>query len=414
MEDTFSNLNILKISEIINRIGQEFDSINLNNNLIKKAKLEILPTNIFNINIDNNYINEISWDDRDWGTISMENNRFETSQFEELNCKSFILDNNNIEDITFVNCVIEQLSIVNNRIRSINFFDCKIKKLDISSNNIKEIITLPEGLIIFKCSSNYLTNISAKFEDTLKYIQLSDNLLNSIPKLSTDLLFLDLSKNKFKNFNIDNLPGSLKCFDISENDIPNCKEIFGKLNIEKLSYDINSDDDFKDGHNSDYSSDTDSSLSVQLNYKFNSFHSKQINMNENVLNDDLIDDDEITNALEEYQELIKNNSDDAINDKKQSISSDSSDLSNSNDFLSGINLDDFVKKDGKYIVYTNNDTANIEQDNDTANIEQESSQRNLMLTAAIERFKESDKQNFILKKNYPPTIPVTLQWNFNL
>ena len=75
MYDISSTQKITKISEIISKIDLTTDTINLNFNNIKKAKIHKLPSNIINVSIDNNQVDEIQWDDREWNTISLKHNK---------------------------------------------------------------------------------------------------------------------------------------------------------------------------------------------------------------------------------------------------------------------------------------------------------------------------------------------------
>ena len=155
----FSNIQVNRISDIIDKININSDTIILNSNGIRNARLDTLPSNITNIYLNDNILTEISWDDRNWGIISIKNNNFDTQDFSGLTSKKLFLDDNSIENITFINCNFDELSISNNNIKSINFFDCVIKELNLSVNKITEIITLPSGLVKLNCYGNKIKNI---------------------------------------------------------------------------------------------------------------------------------------------------------------------------------------------------------------------------------------------------------------
>jgi hypothetical protein len=408
----FSNIQVItKISDIINRIDSSTNTINLSSNRIKKAELESLPSNIINISLDDNILTEISWDDRDWGIISIKNNNFDTNEFSGLTCKKLYLDENSIEDITFTNCNFEELSISNNNIKSINFFDCIVKELNLSVNKITEIITLPSGLIKLNCYGNKIKNIFVeKFNSNLKYIDLSDNKLESIGRFPDGLVYLDLSKNRFKNFDTSILPNTLEYFDITENNISNNKELFSSLTPQKLFYDT--DDDIIDtksdsGSIDSTNSNVSSDISIKLNKKFVSFGNnyKELNLENN--NNDIIDDDDIANYIAEYKK--ENSSDD---DFKWSNSSSPFD----SNFLN-------FKNESENNNQENNNQENNNQENnkleliDKSNNDLEQTdfltQRDIMLRAALSRFRESHN-NQTSRTNYSKTIPVELQWQFNL
>ena len=395
----FSNVQVIsKIPDIINKLDINSDTVNLSSNCIRKAQLDTLPTNILNIYMDDNILNEISWDDRQWGIISIKNNNFDTSDFSGLNCKKLFLDDNSIENITFTNCNFEELSISNNNIKSINFFDCIVKELNLSVNKITEIITLPSGLIKLNCYGNKIKNIfMEQFNSSIKYIDLSDNKLESIVRFPNSLLYLDLSKNKFKTFDTSILPYTLEYFDITENDIPNNKELFASITSHKLFYDT--DDDFYDTK-SDSGSTASSDISIKLNKKFISSANNYTEFDS--LEDNDIIDENISNYIEEY--------------KRENSSNNNLNLSNSSspfdyDFLN-------FRND----LNTNNQETNNQETNKSElfeksynDLEQKDflKERDIMIKAALNKFRESNS-NQLEKKNYSRTIPVLLQWNFNL
>ena len=438
----FSNIQVIsKISDVWERLDLNSDTIILNSNCIKKAQLEILPNNIKNVYLDDNIISEISWDDRDWGVISVKNNNFETNEFSDLVCKKFFLDDNSIENITFSNCKFEELSISNNNIKSINFFDCVIKELNLSVNKITEIITLPLGLIKLNCYGNKITNIfMEQLNSTITWIDLSDNKLEKIGKLSENLQYLDLSKNKFKTFDTSILPNNLYYFDITENYIPNNKELFGKLFPQKLFYDTDNDDnnestngdnESNNGDNddkSDLESNVSSDISIKLNKKFLSLnnHYKEFNsfsrdkgtdLYENFdydEKDDIIDD-EVSNFISEYKEQNRSGNNLSFTDTNSPFDSDFLNYKNSPDNKDDVQTNN-QDNDNNLDNNTNNqDNTDNNADNNTDNL---LSERDKMIRDAINRFRESSQFGQIEQKNqvknYSKTIPIQLQWNFNL
>lgn len=420
----FSNLNMIsQLSDIYEKIDLNSDTINLNSNLIKNAQLEILPDNVINIYLDDNYIEELSWDTRNWGIISLKNNNFDTKEFSELTCKELLLDDNQIENITFSNCNFDILSISNNNIKTINFFDCVIKELNLSVNKITEIITLPSGLVKLNCYGNKINNIFIhEFNFTLKWIDLSDNKLESIQKLPDGLLHLDLSKNKFKTFDTSILPINLNYFDITENNITCNKKLFGELSSHKLFYDTDEEDKISNkntDNNNDVETDSDtetdsdmsSDISIKLNKKFTSFKNNYLELNESDgdKNDNIIDED-VARYINEYKN--NNSSNDILSFSNSSSPFDS-------DFLNGINIsnNDFIDKNNN-LDSTKVENAKSESDNtnlelsEFINQNQILTKRDIMLKAAITRFREENNDH--MKKNFSKTFPISLQWNFNL
>jgi hypothetical protein len=415
----FSNIQVIsKIEEIVNKIDYLTNTINLSSNCIKKADLDSLPVNIINVNLDDNILTKISWDDRNWDTISIKNNNFDTNEFTGLTCKKLYLDNNSIENITFTNCNFDELSIENNNIKFINFFDCVIKELNLSVNKITEIITLPSGLVKLNCYGNKIKNIFVEqFNPNIKYVDLSDNKLESIGKFPNGLIYLDLSKNKFKTFDTSILPNTLEYFDITENNISNNKELFGSLTSQKLFYDT--DDDVIDtksdsGSINSTESNASSDISIKLNKKFTSFENNYRELNSCEEFGDIIDDEDIANYIEEYKK--ENSTDDNIKWSVLSSSSDSNFLNFKNE--SETNNQETNNQEINNQETNNQETNNLESklakiSNDIPEQKEFLTQRDIMLKAALDRFRESNN-NQILKTNYSKTIPIELQWNFNL
>lgn len=406
----FSNFsNIIRINEILRFIDPLQNTINLNNNCIRKANLNILPENITNVYLNNNMVNVVSWDNRSWGTISIKSNNFDAGEFDGFECDKLILDNNEIKEITFVNCKINNLSIVNNFIVNINFFDCHIKSLDLSANKITNIITLPFDLEKLNIDGNKIKDISTKLSDSIIHLDLSDNKLNKIPNIPNSIKYLDLSKNNFESFDPSIIPTTVEFFDITDNKIKNNTKLFKKLslNVEKIYYDSDSEDDdnklitdelLQSSETSEISNVSELS-SVKFNYAkeklFDNYREIKIesesesNSNIEECFNDFDNDDEINNAISEYKKL-------------QNLENIESEQINTENNLNLFNdLDNDLNND------LNNDLDNVV------------SQRELLLKAAIDRFRNNNMNNIHLNVNtntevYLPLIPVKLKWDINL
>jgi len=408
----FSNLNnISRINEILHYINPLENTIILNNNLIKKANLDVLPDNITNVFLDNNKVNMVSWDDRQWKTISIKNNDFDTGEFDGFESDKLILDNNDIKEITFANCKINWLSIQNNNITNINFFDCHIKFLDLSANKISNIITLPFGLEKLSLCGNKIKEISISLSDNINYLDLSDNRLKKIPNIPKSIKHLDLSKNMFESIDSTLIPTQLEYFDITHNKIKNNTKLFKKLSsdIVKIYYDTDSDDDKSDDNNekiypelsissesseSSELSDGSDLSSIKLNYQkqqiSNGYKEIKIDSDSDLNSveylDDFDNDEEINNVIKEYNESNNNNHNEDDNNKN--IQSD------------------------KTQEFSTLDKQNLIND-----LDETISHRELMLRAAIYRFRnngEINPNNIKSKKEYLPLIPIELKWNINL
>jgi hypothetical protein len=406
----FSNSNhIVSIKEIVSQIDLKQTTIKLNHNNIKKAKLELLPDNVLNVYMEYNLVDIVSWDVRNWGTISLKNNNFNTEEFDGFECDKLILDNNDIKIITFANCKINHLSIINNEITSINFFDCYIEVLDLSENYITNIITLPTGLKKLTLSSNKIQNFSTELPNGLNFLDISNNKLIQIPNISSTLKYLDLSKNKIKTFDPTMIPLTLDYFDITENKISNCNEKFTNLkdNIKNIYFD--SDDENENNDDTNISDETSeitefSDVSeldeIKLNYvnsHTNNYREIKIDDDESVsksLNGDdnsdpFFNDEEIENAINEYKNSLE--------EEKQQESEQISELPEK--------IADSINTQNKKNM--NNAIGNL---ND----------REMVLRTALERFRnggnslDSIKKQVIVKNVYLPLIPIELKWNINL
>ena len=351
----FSNFCVIsEISDILDKINNSSDTINLNCNSIRNATLNILPSYIKNIYLEDNIISEIEWDDRKWENINLKNNNFNIDKFVELNCDKLFLDNNMIKNITFEKCNINKLSISNNILKSINFIDCEIKEINLSFNKISKITTLPKDLIKLNCHKNNIKKISRNiFEDSLIHLDLSDNKLSSIIKIPENVSYLDLSQNKFRNFDISNLPSNLDYFDITKNKILNNNELFRMILSKKLFYDTDDENPNFSDKFSTYSSDSESSINSDVCSSDLSISDKLIKINENTIKLDLFDNDD----TDERNDTDEKN-EDSMNDE---------DI---------------------YDLWIN------------SNLKDSSHKLNLFETK--------------ITKKYPKLIPVKLQWNFNL
>lgn len=381
----FSDKHITSIKEILSNIDHQQNTVILNNNNIKRAKLELLPDNISNVYIDYNIVNLIQWDNRNWGTLCVKNNNLDTEEFDGLTCEQLILDNNNIKTMTFANCKINNLSIVNNEIISINFFDCYIEKLNLSHNFITNIITLPSGLKELKLSSNKISSFLTELNDDLIYLDISENKLDKIPNLPSTLKYLDLKKNKIEMIDISKIPMTLEYLDIMQNKIKNCDKIFNDLkdNITEIFYD--SDDENYDSNSTTTinSSEISELDEIKLNY-INSF---QNNCGEIKIDDDNNDDcdDDIERVFNEYRNELE-------------------------------------QKDKEYEycnIMTNNNSS--DEDNISFDAKPMLNHREILFKMALDRFRMDHNNNLrhnienkIIRKIFLPIIPVELKWNIKL
>ena len=338
MGDFSTEYTITSIEEILPGIDSTLNFIDLSNNNIRDAHLEILPESIKTVYLKYNNFEEIHWDDRVWELINIEKNNLDLNEFRELICGTFRMGYNCIKNIEFEECVIGELSISNNNLKLIKFINCQIKKLDLSNNNVKCIDSFP---------------------NSIEWLCLSNNCINSIKNLPLTLTYLDLSINDFNTFDLSILPPELKHFDITGNNIIDSSNIFKDCEIEKLFYDSEASE------SATATSETSSDLSIELNYiRPKKITDELLNNNKESIFDDMFcnSDDETSmknnkNTSEEtdslYDELFgntetkrdynhywKNN----YNKRISSFNFDDDDDNKQNKIYSRINYDEYMKK----------------------------------------------------------------------
>ncbi len=260
----FNNKDIENIEQILDSLPNQYASINvidLSNNKIKVANLDMFPQYITNVNLQCNLISDINWDDRKWGTISLRDNSIDFEEISNLNCKRLDMSQNIIEDITFMDCEINELILEDNKIKILNFVNCKINKLVISKNKISEITHLPEEIIHLVANKNRIKKV-CELPDSILILELGHNLIDSLTNIPINLVKLDLSYNVFTQFDIAKLPKEIMdYFDISHNKVTNNEETFGilKKHIEELYYDDDVQNETKNDNTSNNSINTTSS-----------------------------------------------------------------------------------------------------------------------------------------------------------
>lgn len=238
---SFKDKNINSIDEIIGDLPKvsTINVIVLSNNKIKDARLDLLPTYIKSVILDNNLIESITWDTRNWGLIKLDNNQIDFQEINNLKCRKFDISKNKMEeDLQFVNCEIGELIVSNNKINVVKFKNCSIQKLDISNNNILVINQLPKDIKELNASNNQIIQV-CYLPDTLFVVELSNNKLAMIENIPRNINKLDLSNNLLLVFDFLFLPTNLDYLDLSNNQIPNIKQQLEKCKIEQLFLDEN-------------------------------------------------------------------------------------------------------------------------------------------------------------------------------
>ncbi len=250
----YKNKFIERIEDVVEKLPKSsyITVIDLSDNEISDADISLLPGYIRNINLENNSLDNITWDDRDWGTIKLNNNCIDFEEINNIKCTKLDISDNKMEgDLTFINCEIDELNVSENKIKVINFVECKIKKLNISSNSIYEITHLPEDIIELNASNNRISDLCV-LPDRMIILDIANNKLESIKNIPSNINKIDLSNNKLISFDFDNVPSNLDYLDITSNPIPGIKDIVSKVKIEQIFYDtenkvpnsqIDSDDD---------------------------------------------------------------------------------------------------------------------------------------------------------------------------
>ncbi len=238
---SFKDKNISSIEEILKDLP-EVSTVNvivLSNNKIKDAKLDLLPNYIRSVILDNNQIESITWDDRNWALIKLDNNLIDFQEINNLKCRKFDISSNKMEeDLSFVNCEIGDLNVSNNKIHVVKFDNCTIQKINLSNNNIIVIDELPKQIKELNACNNQIIQV-CHLPDTLFVVELSNNKLAMIENVPKNINKLDLSNNLLLVFDFLFLPTNLDYLDLSNNQIPNIKKQFENCKIEQLFIDGN-------------------------------------------------------------------------------------------------------------------------------------------------------------------------------
>ncbi len=238
---SFKDKNISSIEEILKDLP-EVSTVNvivLSNNKIKDAKLDLLPNYIRSVVLDNNLIESITWDDRNWALIKLDNNLIDFQEINNLKCRKLDISSNKMEeDLSFVNCEIGDLNVSNNKINVVKFDNCTIQKINLSNNGIIVIDELPKQIKELNASNNQIIQV-CHLPDSLFVVELSNNKLAMIENVPRNINKLDLSNNLLLVFDFLFLPTNLDYLDLSNNQIPNIKQQFEKCKIEQLFIDGN-------------------------------------------------------------------------------------------------------------------------------------------------------------------------------
>jgi hypothetical protein len=409
----YKNKFIEKIDDVIDKLPAKctLNVIDLSDNEITNARLDLLPSYIKNVSLENNSLDNITWDDRVWGTIKLNNNCIDFEEINNLTCKKLDVSDNKFQgEITFINCKIDELNISNNKIKCLNFVECIIKKLDISLNNIYEITHLPDGIIDLNASDNRICDL-CDLPDTMYIVDLSKNKLESIKNIPSNLNKLDLSKNKLKEFNFDILPENLDYLDISNNFIPNVKKLISGFGVEQIFYDsedynvtnhIDSDDDISlvvksksnentSEINSDSNSNSDSDSDSDSNSNSDPFMSStavKISKNPRVYKIDPGSDNELEITTDIEKEFLMLNS--KLNNKHITGSESESESGSESD-------DDIGDVVAKYRsgIESNKSNDNIAELEESEELEDIGKKRELQLNAALFREKLLQEQKVV-------------------
>lgn len=312
------------------------DSINLSNNDIENINLNIIPDKFRVINLSNNNISKIELVNINRCKIDLSHNRIGDIIINNVQCEYLDISNNNIRNITFNDCIIETLDLNTNLVDTIIFNNTTIKNADLSFNKIKFLDSYPNQIENLNLFSNKLFDIT-NMPNTIAKFDLGNNKLRELNYISTNLTSLDVSNNKLSDFNINMLPEYMTYFDITENNIKNTN-IFKNLVIHTCLYDLEKSDEssnldtskrnickikisddseeWDDNASADSVSDDTSEDNESDNFDIIKFIQETHNEKNKRVDEDVFDD-EISRALQEYKEKIKESEE--IEDKKREM-----------------------------------------------------------------------------------------------
>lgn len=350
-DNDFSDGTFTNIEDVIEFISDRSDTLNLNNNKITIVDLSLIPSNIKKIHINNNIIETIIFDNREWEEVNLKKNYITNILYCNLKIKKLNMTEafeGTTINIKFIGCIIDELNVSNNCLSSVLFENTYVEKYTAEDCCFRELISLPIGLTKLYFGKNELKRICVKFEDTLKVLDLENNELEEIDfELPKSLERFNVSNNQIKKINIK-LPENMTHFDICNNRLVSIDNLVlnDKLRYIDLSSNkiVNIDKNrltrinYADISNNICDDDSDSESSI---------HIKTIHNNgDDVLGDDVMSVDEdlygdIGNGFSEYRPTYD-------------FESNSNGLNNNES--RGDMLDDFIEIDTSDI--TNNSTNN--------------------------------------------------------
>ena len=219
-DNDFSDGAFTNIEDVVEFISDKSNTLNLNNNKIMIIDLNQIPSNIKKIHINNNEIETIIFDNREWEEVNLKENYITNILYCNLKVKKLNMIEafeGSTENIKFIGCIIDELNVSNNCLSSVLFENTYVKKYTTEDCCFRELISLPLGLEKIYFGKNELKRICVKFEDTLKVLDLENNELEDVDfELPESLERFNVSNNKITKINIK-LPENMTHFDISKN-----------------------------------------------------------------------------------------------------------------------------------------------------------------------------------------------------
>ena len=82
----YKNKFIEKIEDVVDKLPAKstINILDLSDNEIGNARIDLIPSYIKNVSLENNSLDNITWDDRFWGTIKLNNNCIDFEEIKKL------------------------------------------------------------------------------------------------------------------------------------------------------------------------------------------------------------------------------------------------------------------------------------------------------------------------------------------
>jgi hypothetical protein len=342
----------------INLTNEKREKIHLAHNKISDIVINNL--NCKHLDISNNIIRNIIFIDCIIDFLDLSTNCIESIKFINTKVKELDLSINKLKFLDSYPNTIENIILFANKLIGIGDMPNTIKKMDISDNKLKELTCMSDNLITLDISKNLLTYFNVSIiPESLIYFDITENNIKdkgifnclTIPNLIIDS-DSDSDSNSDSDINIELIPSQHKNNKtfvhqyinesnlLLENEKSSNSDFSTQLtrkNIQTINLSDDSEEwddlDVQEDNNSTLlesddesdSSDTSSDNELDL-WKFTQKMNNKKVMEETNNNGEDFSDDEISRALQEYKENIKEKKTESVNKTHNNSNLESQDI----------------------------------------------------------------------------------------